>query len=281
MKDHFWRDRRFLLLAGALLSLFILRTLLAMKTHPPRFNDLFTATAVVSSLGLLLTNYHTLRRNDWIAAIVLGSVVGTGMVFATLFSAYPFWGVVQSNLGQAFVRGIGTTLAALGGLVVMRQGGPVQFRTPNLEWRKVGVSLVLGLAIGLPLAILNVFALQLTQGKSIIWQSLPAALLDALQPGIVEEVIYRFALLGVFWLVLRKSIPEQATWLSGLLALLAHTFMHFDDLFVQAPLVALGMGLALAIIWGLPLTILALRRDLESAMAFHWIQDVARFLAGF
>lgn len=36
-----------------------------------------------------------------------------------------------------------------------------------------------------------------------------------------------------------------------------------------------------AIIWGLPLTLLARFKDLESAIAFHWIQDVARFLAGF
>jgi hypothetical protein len=40
-------------------------------------------------------------------------------------------------------------------------------------------------------------------------------------------------------------------------------------------------GAAMALLWGLPPTILALRRDLESAVAFHWIQDAARFLAGF
>lgn len=153
MKNKIWRDRTFLLLAGGLLAIFILRTLLAMEIHPPRFNDLFTTIAVVGSLGVLLAKHHSLHKSDWIIAIVLGGVVGTGMVFATLFSAYPFWGVVQGNLGQAFVRGIYTTLAALGGLVVMRQGGPVQFRTPNLEWRKAGASLVLGLGIGLPLAV--------------------------------------------------------------------------------------------------------------------------------
>jgi hypothetical protein len=29
------------------------------------------------------------------------------------------------------------------------------------------------------------------------------------------------------------------------------------------------------------MTVLALRRDLDSAVAFHWVQDIARFLAGF
>jgi hypothetical protein len=139
----------------------------------------------------------------------------------------------------------------------------------------------IGLAIGLPLAVFNVFALMFTQGQSITWQNPLSALLDALQPGIVEEVIYRFALWSLFWLVLRNSLPRQAAWLAGLLAMLAHNYAHFDDLFLQSPLAALGLGAALALIWGLPPLVLARRRGLESAVAFHWIQDVARFLAGF
>jgi hypothetical protein len=204
-----------------------------------------------------------------------------GMSFATLFSPYPFFGFVRDNLGQAFIRGLCTTMAGLGGLVIMRQGGPVQFRAANGEWVKFCHHLSLGLAVGIPLALLNVVALRLTQGRSIDWQSPPAAFLDALQPGIVEEVIYRFAFLGLLWMVLRKPMPNQAAWLSGLLVLLVHTFIHFDDLFLQSPLVALGMGVAMAAFWGLPMTILALRRGIESAIAFHWIQDGARFLVGF
>jgi hypothetical protein len=60
-----------------------------------------------------------------------------------------------------------------------------------------------------------------------------------------------------------------------------HTYSHFDTLFVQAPLAALGMGFVLALLWGLPPFILARRRGLESAIAFHWIQDAARFFAGY
>jgi len=41
------------------------------------------------------------------------------------------------------------------------------------------------------------------------------------------------------------------------------------------------MGLAMALIWGLPPTFLAQHRGMESAIAFHWIQDFARFLTGF
>lgn len=63
--------------------------------------------------------------------------------------------------------------------------------------------------------------------------------------------------------------------------MLVYNYSHFDDLFIQSPLAALGMGAALALIWGLPLLFLARRRGLESAIAFHWLQDVVRFVAGF
>jgi hypothetical protein len=275
------RYRILLLLVAGLLAIFIGRTLLAVRYHLPRLDDLFTVLIVVGSLVLLIKRFRCLHKGDWIAAIALGGAVGAGMRFATLFTPYPFLGIAHSNLEQAWVRGCCSTAAILGGAVVMRQGGPVQFRAANGEWRTFGISLLWGLGIGVPLAVLNVYALQLTQGQSIAWQDPLAALLDALQPGIVEEAIYRFAFLGLLWLALRRSLPDRAALFSGLLALLVHNFVHLDDLFLQAPLVALGMGVVMAIVWGIPETVLALRRDIDSAIAFHWIQDAARFLAGF
>ena len=270
-----------ILLISAILAIFVTRTFLAAKINMPRIFELFDTLTVTAALFILLKGHRSLRRGDWITAFVLGAMVVVGMVFATLFSPYPFFGVVRGNVGQAWVRGGFTFLATLGGLVIMRQGGPVQFHVANGNWRNTGWGILVGLAVGLPLAILNVFALRFTQGQPIDWQNLLAALLDALQPGMVEEVIYRFALWGLFWLVLRKSLPEQSVWLAGLMSMMVHNYSHFDDLFLQSPLMALGMGAVLALFWGLPPLILARRRGLESAIAFHWLQDAARFLAGF
>ena len=188
---------------------------------------------------------------------------------------------MKTNAGQALTRGAFTAIAALGGLVIMRMGGPVAFHLANSDWERVGWSALFGLGVGLPLAALNVFALGLTQGQSIQWQNPNAALFDALQPGIVEEIIYRFALWGLFWIILRTSLLERAVWVSGLLAMLVHNYSHFDDLILQSPLAALGIGAVMALLWGLPPLILAHRKGLEAAIAFHWIQDAARFLTGF
>ncbi|MEP0807199.1 MAG: CPBP family intramembrane metalloprotease [Chloroflexota bacterium] len=271
----------FFLLVAAIVAVFVTRALLASRIAAPRTFEIFDTLTAAGALLVLLKNHRSLRRSDWVTALFLGAVVGAGMLFATLFSPYPFFGVVRSNAGQAWLRGIVTFIAALGGLSIMRQGGPVPFHAADGNWREMRRGVLLGLGIGLPLAVVNGFALRFTQGQPIQWQNPSAALLDALQPGIVEEVIYRFALWGLLWLILRNSLPEKAVWLSGLLAMLAHNYSHFDDLFLQSPLAALGMGVALALLWGLPPLLLARRRGLESAIAFHWIQDAARFLAGF
>lgn len=270
-----------ILITAGFLAVFLVRTLWAAQAEAPNLFDLFSSFIVLGALIVLLRGFRNLRLGDWVVSLSLGALVGIGMLFATLFSPYPFFGVVRDYTGQAMLRGLFTLAAALVGLVIMRQGGPVKILVANGEWRSSARSILIGLVVGLPLAVLNVFALQFTDGRSISWQNPLAALLDALQPGIVEEVLYRFALWGLLWLALRKSLPEHAVTLAGLLAMLVHTYAHFSDLLVQAPLVALGMGLVLALIWGLPPYFLARKRGLEAAIAFHWLQDVTRFLAGF
>ena len=76
--------------------------------------------------------------------------------------------------------------------------------------------------VGLSLEVLNVFALQLAQEQAIAWQNPFAAMSDTLQPGVVEEVFYRFALWGLLWLVLHNGLPKHADWVSSLLTMLVH-----------------------------------------------------------
>ena len=281
MQTGIWRNKTFISLVLGIVIIFSGRAFLAAKTTVPYTFHVFDTLTMAGSLFVLLKGYRDLRRGDWMLVLLLGLVIGVSMLFATLFSPYPFLGIVRSNVGQALIRGAFTMVATLGGLVIMRWGGPIQFHAADGKWRQTGFGILIGLAVGLPLAVLNVFALQFTQGQALAWQDPLTAMLDALQPGILEEVIYRFALWGLLWLVLRTTMPGRADLVSGLLAMLVHNYSHFDDLFLQSPLVAVGMGAALALFWGLPTLILARRWGLESAIAFHWLQDTLRFLAGF
>ena len=271
----------FFLLLAAIITIFLARAWLASVIAVPRTFEIFDILTVAGALLVLLKGYRDLQRTDWITALILGAIVGTETMFATLFSSYPFLGFVRDSTGQAWVLGTFTFLVTLGGLALMRQGGPVRFHISDGNWTGAGRGVMIGLAVGLPLAVLNIFALQSTQGRSIDWQNPLAALLDALQPGIFEEVIYRFTLWGLLLLALRNDLPTHAVSAAGLLATLIHGYAHFDDLFLQSPLMGLGMGAALIALWGVPPLLLARRRGLESAIAFHWIQDAARFLTGF
>lgn len=277
------RPSRWLSLVGAtavILGIFGIRTALAQSGNPPRLDEIFTLLTLLGSLVLALTGWLALRPIDWLLALGVGALIGGLMTRATLFMPYPFLGI-DTTIVQSVIRGVTASLALLGGLTVMRRGGPVRLSTADSSWRRGLLSLGFGALVGAPLAVLNMYALSWTQGQPFVWQSLPAAIIDALQPAVVEELVYRFALLGLLWLVLQPAWPRHAGWIAGLLALIAHNWMHFDEVLVAQPLTALVMGLVMAVIWGLPMTALALRRDLESAIGFHWIQDVLRLLAGF
>lgn len=273
--------RNLILVSAAALAIFIFRTMLAASSAAPRLFELFDSLTIIGSLVAVICFRRDLRVSDWLSAAAVGVIIGFGMRQASLFSPYPFLSVIKSPTGHAVLRGSFTVIALLGGLAVMRQGGPVRLHIASGNWKEAGRGLAVGAAVGLPIAVLNVFAIQFSEGKTINWQSPLTAFLDALQPAVVEEALYRFALWGLLWLILRGLPERQAVLYSGFIAMLIHNFSHFDELLVQAPLTALGIGSVMAVIWGFPPLFLAKRRGLESAICFHWLQDAARFMAGF
>lgn len=273
--------RNLILVSAAVVAIFIFRTVLAAKSDVPRLFELFDSLTIVGALVAVIRFRRDLRLSDWLSAAAVGLIIGFGMLQASLFSPYPFLSVIKSQGGHALLRGSFTAIALLGSLAVMHQGGPIRFHTASGNWKAAFRGLAVGAAVGLPIAVLNVFAIQFSEGKTINWQSPLTAFLDALQPAVAEEALYRFALWGLLWLILRGLPEKQAVLYSGLIAMLVHNFSHFDELLVKAPLTALGIGSVMAVIWGLPPVILAKQRGLESAICFHWLQDAARFLAGY
>lgn len=267
-------------LIGAILAVFVARTVLANSFRLPRLFEIFDLFTVAASLVIVIRGRGALRATDWISSIAIGIGLGILVPFATLFNPYPFLDRFDGPMLHAVLRGSDVALALLGGIVIMRWGGPVPLRLARGEWHKAVWGVVFGALIGIPLAVLNLFANSWTQAQPMIWQNPLAAGLDALQPAVLEEVVYRFALLGLLWLILRSAFPRQAVWISGLLVILIHSYGHYSELLVQSPVVALGMGAVMGLIWGVPLTILASRRDLESAIGFHWMQDALRFWGG-
>lgn len=246
----------------------------------PQLFQVVDTVVLLASVLVLARGFRHLRRGDvWLAAAV-GAVLGA-LVPSTRFYPLLAWLVADASAALvALFHGTGLAIALLAGIAILRRGGPVRLRAVRGHGRASLSGLGFGALIGLPLAALNAYANTLVQGRPFVWRSSVAPLIEALQPGVVEEIVYRFALLGIVWLLLRPTWGRHAAWLAGLATLLVHTFAHNGDLLVADPLAYLAFGAVLAVVWGVPLTVLALRRDLESAVGFHWVQDAARFLGG-
>lgn len=278
-------QRRWLTLVAAIatiLMIFVIRTMLARDGTPPRLFDIFDSAISLASLGVIAVGWRTLTRTDWLIGFGAGLLVAILLPFATLYSPYPFLEIMTDLRMRAVINGSMIVVTTLGGLVIMHCGGPITLQFASMGWRRAVRSLLFGVAVGLPFAIVNGFANAWTQNRPITWQSPLAAAIDAIHPAVIEEVIYRFAFLGLLWLLFRRDWSNRhALVLSGLLALLTHTYSHYSELFLTQPLTALGMGAVMGLIWGVPPTLLAVRRDLESAISFHWIQDAIRFWLGF
>lgn len=252
----------------------------ALVRPVPHLFQVLDTIVVVASLVVVVLGVRLLRPSDVGVAATAGALLGL-LVPHTGFYPLLAWTCPGASDGLvALLHGTGVALALLGGIVVLRRGGPVRFGASAGAWKTSLAGFGTGAAIGLPLAVVNAYANTLVQGRPFVWQAPGAPLLEALEPGLVEEVVYRFALLGIVWLVLRPFWGRRSAALAGVVTLLVHAFAHAGDLLLTDPATYLGFGIVLALVWGVPATVLALRRDLENAAGFHWIQDAVRFLGG-
>ncbi|WBW95641.1 CPBP family glutamic-type intramembrane protease [Oceanirhabdus sp. W0125-5] len=263
---------------GSVLGIFIVRTLIDKNGgNPPRLFNLFNMIILIISLGILIGKVKLLKKRDIIISIVIGAFLGIHVNYSTFF---PLIKVNDNKVVTGIFHGGTFIVIFLAGIIVMRMGGPVQVALIIKDWRRTIIGILFGCLIGLPLAIFNAYAFSVMNNSPFIVQTSLLPLVDALQPGIIEEVVYRFTLIGILWLVLRRAYPKHSVVISGVIATLVHNYAHFNSLFYEKPIFALAYGGIICLLFGVPMLILALKKDLETAIAFHWIQDAVRFMGG-
>lgn len=179
------------------------------------------------------------------------------------------------------LEGIAVWLCFVAGTALFRDlaAGRVAAFQPPLA--AISRSLAFGALIALPLAIVNNLYFYLNTG-AVHFQSIFASAFAALSPAIHEEIIFRFFVLALCLYLLRDSPSRRwATAAAVTLAVVPHSLNHLPALFLQNPPMGLAMLTATSLLFGLPMALLQLRRNLESAIAFHWLIDFMRFLFGF
>ncbi len=198
-------------LSSSILAVFITRTILARAGSPPRLFEIFNTLILVLASVVLATGFRHLQRLDWTIALGVAALLG---VLLSLSSFYPLVSLKHPALTSLAHAG-SLAIIFLAGLVVMRQGGPVKVKVVNGNWSGALKSAGAGIIFGLPLAALNTFAFSVMDARPIAWRNPALAGIDALQPGVVEEVIYRLAFLGFIWFFLRQSLAGQGGTPSG------------------------------------------------------------------
>lgn len=168
---------------------------------------------------------------------------------------------------------------AISGALLLNYTRLTQWHVLTGNWRQAVQSFARGCLLAVPPALLN---LTLSQGAEEVtfnlqfkkwWQAF-----YALQPGIVEEVWARLFLTTLLYALLRptrEANPRQALTAAMGIATLLHGLAHFPQS-LSDPFSALFI----ALMYGIPLVLLYVKRDFEQAIAYHFFIDFIRFLSG-
>ena len=138
----------------------------------------------------------------------------------------------------------------------------------------------LGAAISIPLAVLNILYFSLS--RQINLRNILSSAIFALKPAIAEEVVFRFFLLAyAYYLFNGKAETRFKNVLIYILLIIPHELLHYPDLFIKSPGLAVLMCILNGVLFNLPMALLMKKKNLQMAIGMDWFIDFARFAAGF
>lgn len=138
---------------------------------------------------------------------------------------------------------------------------------------------VLGAVIAIPLAVLNVLYYSLSRQISI--RNVFSSAVFALKPAIAEEVIFHFFLLAYTYFIFSGKEENKIKVYIYALLVVPHELLHYPDLFVKSPIMAIIMCVLNSVFFGLPMALLMKKKNLQMAAGMHWFVDFVRFAVGF
>lgn len=197
-----------------------------------------------------------------------------------LFSGVAHW-FRDPGLGLSFLEGISVLLCFLAGTALFKDIENLKIPAFQRPLSKIILSILLGIGVAFPLAALNNLYFYLNAG-AIQFQNIFVSALEALSPAIHEEIIFRFFVLALcFHLIPPGVSSKMRLGIALFLAVVPHSLNHLPELFLENPLMGFFMLAATSLLFGLPMALLQVKKNLEAAIAFHWLIDFIRFLFGY
>jgi len=244
------------------------------------FADVFSLCFLVLALAGLLLVVHYRR------SLVPGDLL------APLFLAALVWLAIQAKYGyngwtpsipcyEPTFNAIEVFLISLGTVGLLKAHDVLRFRLSGNDLVAVGRSLGLGVLLGIPFAILNVLLYMFVNSRQILPEDVLTEAIIALKPAIMEEMAFRLLFMAMAMVVLMKVLPRSIAIASAIfMAIIFHSAAHVPDLLTADPAMALVAVVATSLLFGLPMALLACKKDIETAIGFHWVIDAIRFSLG-
>jgi len=212
-----------------------------------------------------------LDRQDWLYATFLALIAGvTGLGAEWISFITPVqWGFLQVPL---------TLLSFLAGWSILRRFGLLQQGVGRSRFLTAGIwpavqSFLLGILLGTPWALATV-VMGSAEGSGSAWVESWWQPLIALQPGIAEEAWGRLLLVPLAFLLFCRVSPNRTAFSTALIVM-AYWFAH---LHVSGNVVtALVSTFIIGSLFTLPISIVCLYYDLETAIGFHFWMDFLKF----
>jgi hypothetical protein len=212
-----------------------------------------------------------LDKQEWLYATLLALIAGVAGLGAEWISFITpvQWGLLQVPL---------TLLSFLAGWSILRRYGLLQQGIGRSRFLTAGMwpavrSFFLGILLAMPWALANV-VMGGAQGSRWAWVESWWQPLIALQPGIAEEAWGRILLVPLVFLLFRRVSPNRTAFSSALIVMAYwFAYLHASGNIVSVLVSTLIVGS----LFSLPISIVCLYCDLETAIGFHFWIDLLKF----
>ena len=222
------------------------------------------AFSVVPAVGVLFARRTELAPRVWIA----GAAVAAAMLAVEA--------LFRENVLGGLVLGAVIAPQVMAGIVLLESSRLARVWLLEGRLLAAGRAFALGCLLAVPPALMNVsdMTAEMASAAEASFQGAWMALY-AIQPALLEESWARLFLLPLLFVAFR-SASGSTTGRALLAALLVSVAVHG---LAHAPqsIASVTNALFTALVFGVPLALLFLRRGLESAIGYHFFIDLVRF----
>jgi len=238
----------------------------------------FILTGVVMGNGWIMFPLSTLPAVAILIAMrkqINRKVILAGIIVSVAFFSVEF--IFQPNdAGGAVINALYIACQAWAGILLLNYTGLTKIQFYDGHILKALQSLCWGCVLAFPPALFNMALMtsnrltELDPRFNQWWKAF-----YALQPGILEETWARLFLLTLFYVLLRPRSPQKpqrALTAALIISVFIHGLAHYPQS-LSDPVSAIFI----ALMYGIPLGLIYIKRDYESAIAYHFFIDFVRF----